>query len=71
MPDKHVTRTTIAALKGVSKRYGQVTAVDCMNLEIRRGEVATHRRMPSPTGMRGGRSSCFCKKPCADRVVIP
>ena len=39
MPDKHVTRTTIAALKGVSKRYGQVTAVDCINLEIRRGEV--------------------------------
>ncbi len=39
MRDKHVTRTTIAALKDISKHYGQITAVDGINLEIRRGEL--------------------------------
>lgn len=33
------TRAPIAVLRNVSKRYGQVTAVDQLSLEIRRGEV--------------------------------
>ena len=32
-------RTTIATLKNITKRYGQVTAVDRLSLDIRRGEV--------------------------------
>lgn len=39
MPGNNDTLTTIAALKGVSKRYGSVTAVDTLSLEIRRGEI--------------------------------
>ena len=39
MPGNADTLTTIAALKGVSKRYGSVTAVDRLTLEIRRGEI--------------------------------
>ncbi|MGB9429375.1 MAG: ABC transporter ATP-binding protein [Gammaproteobacteria bacterium] len=33
------SQTTIAALRNVSKRYGAVTAVDRVTLEVRRGEV--------------------------------
>ena len=39
MHGDHGSLETIAALKGVSKRYGSVTAVDKLSLDIRRGEV--------------------------------
>ncbi|MHB8404583.1 MAG: ABC transporter ATP-binding protein [Gammaproteobacteria bacterium] len=39
MDRQHDSQAVLAALKGVSKRYGSVTAIDNLSLDIRRGEI--------------------------------